>query len=878
MPATNGTAIRISLLGRFAVQRGPQTLPAKKWTRRKTAALLQRLALDRRLLRDEALDFLWPDFDPGAAANNLYRTLHRLRRGLDEALGPGAAQATLSFNDGVLRLDENVWVDVHAFASACQQASSTRQLQEALTLYKGPLLPSRLYEDWTALPRQTLHRLYRDTSLRLAEEATAPADIEAAVAHLHVCLAEDPADEVIHRQLMRLFALLGKRHDALRQYQACVDALDAHVGVPPMPETAALHQQILNNELQVVATPAPLLLARKAAPAAGKPPAETPLVGRDEELAKLRDLLQEAAAGEGRTVLIAGATGAGKTRLAHEITGLASSSGMVVLAGAAYEYEGHLAYQPFAEAIERWLAQQAKPGAGNPLTQFHPDGGGDPQQEKWALFNHTSTFLARLAAEAPVVFLLDDLHAADEASLQLFHYLARHTRSRPFLLLATYRTDLIQEPASPFSALLSSLYREGLRQTITLPPLPDGAIADLIHYKQGGAVDGSLLRRIVAATEGNPFFAEEICAALHESGRLVRQDGVWHLQTARLPDVPSDLSQLLRERIRQSGAAVASLLEMASVAGRSFQLEVIQRVSILDEAGLLDAIDGALEANFIEPHDGAYQFRHELIRRALYQAQSEPRLQRLHARVAAALEEEVAARGDRRRTPVESLAYHYERSDQPERALPYLQQAGERAAEVYAFEEAIHHYERALALMDEQQVEDNALRWRLREALGWWEKVLANTPRAVAHFEQALSLAPNTGWQPEPNERARAHAGAAMALLTAGDTTAAEAHLVAAQNEIDPGAYASEYADILYNVAQLHWHRNEYEEAFGAAQRSLEIAEQLDEPGAVARAFEMLALACHSLGEWQLGLEFENRRSAIAGPELDVSDAFDVHL
>ncbi|MDT8304772.1 MAG: AAA family ATPase [Anaerolineae bacterium] len=873
--------MQIILLGRFALRRGERTLPAKQWTRRKSAALLQRLALEKRLLRDEALEFLWPGSEPAAAANNFYRTLYRVRQKLDETLGPGASERTFTFKDGVLRLGEDVWVDVHAFEARCRQSVSTAQLQEALALYKGPLLPANRYDDWTALPRQNLHRLYRDTSLRLAQEATDPREIEAAVARLRPFLEEDPADEVIHRQLMRLFALLGRRHDALRQYQECVAALDEHLGVPPMPETRELHQQLLGGEVDEVEAGSSPPLARPrapAAPVAAEVRTQTPLVGRDEEFERLRTLLQAAAAGQGKTVLVAGPTGVGKTRLAAEMMRLASSIDMTVLSGAAYEYEGHLAYQPFAEALDRWLAEHGDRQATNPLTEFRPLDGGDPQREKWALFNHTGSFLAGLAADAPVLFFLDDLHAADEASLQLFHYLARHTRSRPFLLLATYRTDLVHDPASPFSALLNSLYREGLRETITLQPLPAGAIGALVRHIQGGAVDENLLRRIVAATEGNPFFAEEICSALLASGSMVQEEGTWHLKSGSLSAVPSDLRQLLRQRIRQSGAAVASLLEIAAVIGRTFQLEILSRVSILAEADLIDAIDGALHANFIESRDGAYQFRHELIRRALYQAQSEPRLKRLHARVAAALEAEFAGDGDRRSMPVEALAYHYEHSDLPQRALPYLLEAGERAAEVYAFEEAIHDHERALALMDEHHVDDRQLRWQLLESLGWWEKILANTPRAVARFDQALSLSPGGRWQPQPNERARAHAGAAMALLTAGDTAAAEAHLDAAQEQIDPEAHASEYADILYNVAQLRWHRNEYHEAFAAAERSLEIAEQLDDTNAVARAFEMLALACHSLGEWQLGLEFEDKRSAIAGPELDVSDAFDVHL
>jgi tetratricopeptide (TPR) repeat protein len=117
-----------------------------------------------------------------------------------------------------------------------------------------------------------------------------------------------------------------------------------------------------------------------------------------------------------------------------------------------------------------------------------------------------------------------------------------------------------------------------------------------------------------------------------------------------------------------------------------------------------------------------------------------------------------------------------------------------------------------------------------------------------------------------------------MALLTAGDTDAADRHLQAALAEVDESRDAPEYADLLYNLAQLHWHRDEYQQAFDVAQRSLSVAERLNDPTAIARAFEMLALACHSLGEWQQGLNFEEQRTSLVGSSLDVTDAFDVHL
>jgi len=99
-----------------------------------------------------------------------------------------------------------------------------------------------------------------------------------------------------------------------------------------------------------------------------------------------------------------------------------------------------------------------------------------------------------------------------------------------------------------------------------------------------------------------------------------------------------------------------------------------------------------------------------------------------------------------------------------------------------------------------------------------------------------------------------------------------------ALSEVNEQTDTSEFAYLMYTMAQLHWHKGEYQQAFDAAQKSLKIAERLNKPNASARAFEMLALACHSLGEWQKGLAFEEKRAVLAGPALDVSDAFDVHL
>ncbi|HEY3230074.1 MAG TPA: hypothetical protein VGJ87_12700, partial [Roseiflexaceae bacterium] len=387
-----------------------------------------------------------------------------------------------------------------------------------------------------------------------------------------------------------------------------------------------------------------------------------------------------------------------------------------------------------------------------------------------------------------------------------------------------------------------------------------------------------LVRAVYEITEGNPFFVEEMTRAILKSGQVKVQVDQWRLRPNAELGMPADLAGLLRERVRRLGRPVEATLTAAAAIGREFRFDVLRGVAGQPDGNVLDALDAALAGQVVEETAEGYRFRHPLTRRALYDALSRARRAYMHGQIAETIEAVGAHQPGGLDGLVEDLAFHYDRSDRRDRALPYLLRAGEKAANVYAFEGAVSYFERALALMDALGLADPAHRWMILEPLGWWGIILADTPRAVARFEQALALSIGEGWQPARRDRARLHRGAAMALLTAGNTTAAEAHLRAALEEVDEHEDAADYAHVLYNVAQLHWHRNEYREAFDVAQRSLAIAERLNDPAAIARAFEMLALACHSLGEWQTGISFEQQRTALAGPSLDVTEAFDVHL
>lgn len=721
-------------------------------------------------------------------------------------------------------------------------------------------------------------KLDRQATLKRVAQHRESDHYPAAIDLLKLLLASNPADESIHRELMQLYALAGRRHESLRQYQACLEALAAN-GAPPDPETEALYRQIMSGQVSPppAAKPKPVWLP--PAPIAVEMERSTPLAGRKVELATLQSRIQIARQGQGYTILLAGETGVGKTRLAYEALRFAAMARMSTLIGAAYEEEGHLPYQPFIEAFDRYLGEQHRPPEQHPITHYQPLGSSDPQQEHSALFKATATFLTTLTTQAPVVLLLDDLHAADEASLSLFHFLARQTRSTSIVLLATYRTDIAIRPASPFDRLLNALYREQLSEVHHLTPLAEQDGAQIISHILEGAADPTLIKAIAELAEGNPFCTQEITQAMLKADHLIQEAGQWRMRPGITPSVSAELQELLRERMHRFGQNIESVLTAAAIIGREFRFPVLRVVTDLPDGELLDAMDAALRGHLLEETDAGYRFRHSLIRHTLYDGLSQARRAWLHTRVAAAVETTYGSQPDRLRPHVESLAFHYKLSDRPDHALPYLIQAGHKAIDVYALEMAVDYFKHALWLMDELALAKPDQRWHILSQLAWCSWVLADSRKAVAYVEQALALEASENWQPVPKERIQLYLQAAFALITAGDMNAAQPYLEVAQTEVGETVEESvEYADLLYYVALWHWHRDEYEQAYAIAQRCLKVAKSLDVPDALARAYEVLALAAHSLGKWQEGLDFEAQRSVLTGANIDFSIAFDAHL
>jgi len=308
-------------------------------------------------------------------------------------------------------------------------------------------------------------------------------------------------------------------------------------------------------------------------------------VGRTGELGELERALEAARAGTGETVLVAGEAGIGKTRLASELTGRARGAGFEVFVGRSIDLVGtELPYQPFAEALrplgEPWRA--ARRAAGSQL----------------GVFEETLALLTGRAAAAPVLLVLEDLHWADTSTLDLVVFLAHNLHERPVLLLATCRAD---DPASAgrMRRLAEGVRRSGSALVLELGPLGRDELTALLAARAGASLPPAVADGIVARSEGNPFFAEELLAAAGDGGG----------------EIPRGLRDLLLQRVARLGHPAQALLRLAAAAGREVRYPLLRAITELAEEELRHSLRQVVEHGILvaEPETGSFRFRHALL-------------------------------------------------------------------------------------------------------------------------------------------------------------------------------------------------------------------------------------------------------------------------
>jgi DNA-binding SARP family transcriptional activator len=542
--------VEVRLLDGFTVMVDGTPTAASRWNRRSAGALVKLLAMapGGRLHRDRVIDALWPDLTVDVALPRLHKAAHYARVAL------GERDAVVLKGEALALFPKaRLHVDAVAFEAAAEAALAAHPVSpEACTealRQAGELLPDDLAEPWLEEPRERL-RLRVAALLRGA-------------GRWEDLLRLDPADEEAHVELLREAVAAGDRTTGLRRYERMERVLASELGITPGPEAVALRERLLAS------APPPDLRRMRTKDEAVKAPApggRTRLVEREAQLEELAGAVSSAVAeGRGVVILISGEAGAGKSALVRGFLDRLGTD-IITAVGGCDDLLAPRSLGPFRDmAVDH-------PGLATVLATERLD--------------DVLPALLRFFAAQPSAVVVEDVHWADDATLDAVRYLSRRVPGLPAAMLLTFR-DTGVDASHPLRQMLGGLAGLPVRR-VTLPPLSAEAVRRLGRVSQAEAEE------IHRVTQGNPFFVTEVLAA---GGQ----------------EVPPTVRDAVLARVGSLSPGVRALLERLSVVPNRAERWLAERLA----DGNAEAVVEAERSGMLTGGDAWVSFRHELARQAI---------------------------------------------------------------------------------------------------------------------------------------------------------------------------------------------------------------------------------------------------------------------
>jgi DNA-binding SARP family transcriptional activator/predicted ATPase len=697
--------MRISLFGNLRISVDGQLVTAVNTNRLHSLIAYLILHGDTPQPRERLAFMLWPASSESQARTNLRQLLHHLKRAL-----PADGNLLVSDHFTVRwRQDPSCSIDAVEFEAAIAEAASAREendrareirsLQTATQLYEDDLLPA-LYDDWLTPLREDYRRRIAEVLQRLATLFEEQNELAAAIPCAERLVALDALNESHHQLLIRLHAANHDRASALRAYHQCMRVLRRELGVEPGPATLELFERILKAEPETREAHAP-----KPASQLQKVRA---LIGRNVEWQRLASAWQSAMDDGPRVAVISGEPGIGKTRLADELYQSCIRQGHATARSRCYAGQGQVAYAPVAE----WLRSDAVRAAWANLRpqqlaelallvpEIEPAGAAtksgqpSPLAESWQrLHFYESLSSAFGKSRKPMLLFLDDMQWCDPDSFEWLHAFLTSPAARGVLVMGTVRSEETGRE-HPFTRFLASLRQSGMVVEIPLEPLDAQETAELARLESAKPLENANLGEIFRATQGNPLFVVESVRAGLNSTKV---------------------HAVIASRLAQLTPASYELAGLASVVGRPFSFELLEKATDWDEGSVSQALDELWRRRIVESRGenrGAaeYDFTHDRLREVACAELSPVRQRYWHRRVARALSEVYDA-------DIESwdgqIASHFEQAGMAEEAIERYWRAANYARRRYADTEAADLLRRALALCRGFSESDKRLRQEL---------------------------------------------------------------------------------------------------------------------------------------------------------------------
>jgi len=583
-----------------------------------------------------------------------------------------------------------------------------------------------------------------------------------------------------------------------------------------------------------------------------------PHVGRGAEIALLSDWLTDVAAGHGGVQMIAGPSGIGKTRLAKALAERADHDRWAVTIGRVYSVESGVPYAVWSDALVH-LLRGMDAGARNVLTRggdwlgtICPPFGkeavaddADQRDGKARLLWNCSQFLTRLSEKQPLLLVLENLHVADSASLELLHFVARQITNSRIAIIATYsETELDRSPG--LRDMEQSLLALGAARLLRLEALTQPDIEQLVC--ETFAVDHpsarQLARRLFSWTRGHPFFVEETLKSLVDSGRLYERGGTWLGWEVEELDLPRSVRSAVSKRLEHLGADARTVAGVAAVIGARLRFSVLAAVCELPKDAVLAALDELCRAGILvesqRSDEGDYEFAHPIIQDIIYDSLGVARTRLLHTNVARAIEGSV---GENALAFADVLAFHFSRADADAiagKAALYLAAAGRDALARHADRAAADYLSAALERQGghadaETLIDDLA---QARQRLGDYDAAHALWTRARTEAQARGNHA----------RCARVERRMGLACYWSGRFEEALAHFDAAQESARRAGDDTLQAQIEINRGSVWQSLGKAHDAKRDLSAALETAERLKDQSLLARSHRALLFLHTFLG------------------------------
>ena len=607
------------------------------------------------------------------------------------------------------------------------------------------------------------------------------------------------------------------------------------------------------------------------------------LVGRESEFNVLMDVADEWLQGRGRILSLIGEAGLGKSRLVAELKTrletrdtqlatrdpqLATRQPATILEGRCISIGQPISYWPFLDILRSWLdlkREESEVEIAAKLVERLDELFGERAEEYLPYFGHLlsvkfgnewDTWLGRLqpeqlrhlmmmrlrdtfvaiAQKQPLLLILEDLHWADDLSLDLLTSLMDSLSSVSLMLLCVYRPEQEHrcwQLANVATRRCPDQYRE-----ITLKPLSSRESRQLVENLLSiDNLPDQVKTMILRRTEGNPFFIEEVIRSLIDRGLVVQEDGRWKARDEiRDVHVPETVQGVILERVDRLESEVKYVLQCASIIGRLFQHRLLSHLS--RQSHQLDGHLAQLEHEELVYEERTvpeleYAFKHALTQEATYQGILEQRRRTFHLQVAQGIEMFYQERVE---DYYEELAHHYQHSGVQEKALEYLLKAAEKSQKQYANEAAIDFYQRALEFMQGMGEEANSRRTDVYYALGRIHGMIGHPQESRDAYRSALAICTDR------RMRARLH------LALAGGEDELET-IEAAQAELVDDPKSPEMALVYDALSSYHWEQGRGKDAMEWLQRGLDLVVGTEHYEEIVRLCGRMTW----IGRWMLG-------------------------